>query len=83
MQIADQTGKGDDAIVTVIAIFNDRGYQPLLRGVAQYLTHHHFIRRGFAGQIAHPPGFIAKQRRGFLPDGVLFRGKSGFVIRQM
>ena len=31
IQLADQVGKGDDPMVTVITVFDDSGDQPLLR----------------------------------------------------
>ena len=34
IQLADQVSKRHNAIVTVITIFHDRNYQPLLRRVA-------------------------------------------------
>jgi len=38
---------------------------------------------GFASEVAHPPGFIAKQGICFFPHGLLRRGKARFMIRQV
>ncbi len=34
-------------------------------------------------QVTHPPGFIRKQRGGFLPDSLLLRSEARFMIRQV
>ena len=83
IQFADQAGKRDDTIVAVITIFHDRNDEPLLRGMAQYLAHHLLVGIRFTGEIANPPGLIAKQRGRFLQDCLLLCGEPGFVIRQM
>ena len=61
IQLADQVGKRNNAIVTVITIFHDRDDKPLLSRMPQYLAHHLLVSVRLAGQVANPPWLIAKQ----------------------
>ncbi len=80
---ADQIGERHNAIVTVVAIFNDRRDKTLLRGEPQQLAHRLFFFARFARQIAHPPRLVAKQSLDFLPQRLLSLTETGFMARQM